>query len=188
VSIEHWRYFLALEQDLEATTRYVEPMPPNFATFSIEFARLLLSTCSEIDVVAKVLCQAIAPGQAANSIDDYRSTITSKYPQFHSIKVLLPRFTLAVTPWQDWSGTANPRWWRDHNLVKHMRHENFKLAHLENCVGALAGLFALVVYLYREDLFSFRLDPPPSLFRLPSQPVKLVSGSYELPDFPKGAA
>lgn len=58
---EHWRYFIALEQDLEGTTRYVEPAEDNFKTYSVEFTRLLLSACSEIDVVCKVLCQKIDP-------------------------------------------------------------------------------------------------------------------------------
>jgi hypothetical protein len=39
----HWNYFIALERDLETTTRYVEFTPANFSTYSIEFAHLLFA-------------------------------------------------------------------------------------------------------------------------------------------------
>jgi hypothetical protein len=42
---------------MRAATRYVEPARDNFQTSSIEFARILLSTVGEIDVVARVLCR-----------------------------------------------------------------------------------------------------------------------------------
>lgn len=181
---EHWRYFLALEQDLDATIRYVEPSHDNFKTYSIELTRLLLGVCSEIDVVAKVLCQKIAPSKEPKNIDDYREIITSQYPRLHTMKVLVPRYSLQIEPWRDWVATANPGWWKDHNKVKHMRHEHFALANLENCLGATAGLFCLLLYLYQEDLFALRLQPRANLFALPNEPARIVTGRYELPDFP----
>ena len=56
----HWQYFLAIEADMENTTRYVQPTGDNFKTYSIEFASILLSAGSEIDVVAQVLSKASA--------------------------------------------------------------------------------------------------------------------------------
>jgi len=53
----HWNYFLALERDLEIVARYVEFTKPNFKTFSIELAHLLFAAASEVDVVAKLLCE-----------------------------------------------------------------------------------------------------------------------------------
>jgi len=44
----HWNYFLALEKDLEATSRYVEFSTANLDTYSIEFAHLLLSSASRL--------------------------------------------------------------------------------------------------------------------------------------------
>jgi hypothetical protein len=180
---EHWRYFLALEQDLEATTRFVEPVTANFATFSIEFTRLLLSLCSEIDVVAKVLCQKVAPNSKADNIEDYRMALSTAFPKFHTIEVLGTRFGLRTTPWRSWGSGTHPAWWRDHQNVKHARHENFALANLVNCLAAGAGLFALLLYLYKDELFSLRLHPEARLFRLERQPDRLVAGVYELPDF-----
>ena len=53
----HWNYFLALERDMETVARYVEFSAPNFDVYSIELAHLLFAAASEVDVVAKLLCQ-----------------------------------------------------------------------------------------------------------------------------------
>jgi len=42
----HLQYFITLDSDLKETSRYVDIRPENFATFSIEFVRLLLPTVS----------------------------------------------------------------------------------------------------------------------------------------------
>jgi hypothetical protein len=183
---EHWRYFIALEHDLEATTRFVEPAGDNFKTYSVEFARLFLATCSEIDVVCKVLCTQINPPSKPAKIDQYRPIILAKYPKFHTIEVHVPRYTAMIPPWRDWGAGKNPSWWKEHQLVKHKRHEHYSLANLMNCFAASAGLYALLLYLYRDELVAGRLEPRPQLFRLETQPSPWVSGQYELPDFPTG--
>src|SRR5207249_8817300 len=53
----HWDYYLVLENDLLSCRRYVEFHSTNMQVYSIEFVRILLATCSEIDVVAKGLCK-----------------------------------------------------------------------------------------------------------------------------------
>ena len=55
----HWQYFISLESSLNETTRYVELSETNYPVFSIEYARILLSTASEVDVVCKLLCTKI---------------------------------------------------------------------------------------------------------------------------------
>ena len=180
---EHWQYFLALETDLDAITRYVELCPANYGTYSIELAKLLLAVCSEVDVVARLLCREVDPAAPAANIDDYRTTIGANYPLFHTIQVLIPRFSLEFRPWSDWGSGVNPGWWREHNDVKHFRYDNYPRANLGNCLGALTGLFALVLYLYHKDLLAVRLEPEQKLLALPKQPDTLIEGKYELPDF-----
>lgn len=184
MALEHWRYFLALESDLEATFRYVEPAGPNLKTYSIEFARLILSACSEIDVVCKVLCANANPADQSRNIDEYRSVLIAKYPKFPPLVIHVPRFSIQVAPWKDWAAGTNPGWWKDHNLVKHSRHTNFHLADLEHAIVSMAGLYALLMYLYQKELYSFRIQPKSEVFRLAAEPIYLLSGKYELPDFP----
>lgn len=154
VTNEHWRYFLAIEEDVERTTRFVEPSPANYRAFSIEFARLILSTCSEVDVVAKVLCEQLAPASPASNMDQYRRTIRKAFPKVHRVVVRVPRFDLVMEPWKEWGSNKNPGWWKDHQLVKHHRHKSFALADLEHCIVAAAGLFSLTLYLCRGERIS----------------------------------
>ena len=42
-SNQYWNYFLAIEQDMEKLSRYIEFTDDNFPTYSIELTYLLLS-------------------------------------------------------------------------------------------------------------------------------------------------
>ena len=53
----HWRYYLELEQEFLNTRKYVEFHELNNATYSIEFLKLYLAVCSEIDVLGKILAE-----------------------------------------------------------------------------------------------------------------------------------
>jgi hypothetical protein len=44
-----------IAEDLYAYSRYLEFNPKNYGAFSINLARLYLSICSEVDVLAKML-------------------------------------------------------------------------------------------------------------------------------------
>jgi hypothetical protein len=151
MSHPHWQYFIAIESDLERTGRYVEIAQDNFHTYSIEFARILLSASSEVDVVSKLVCEAINPSKSYKTIDDYRECMLSRYPKFPSFEITIPRYGLVRTPWQDWGRGRNPSWWKSYNNVKHERNKFFGEANLENAVDAVAGLFC-VVLAYNHDL------------------------------------
>jgi hypothetical protein len=101
-SYPYWQYFLALEVDLYATTRYVEPARRNFETYSIEFARILLSAGAEVDVVAQVFCRRVDASSTASNIQHYREQILSAFPRFPTMRVVVPRFALLLEPWRDW--------------------------------------------------------------------------------------
>ena len=47
----HWNYFLALENDLAKTSRYIEFHEDNLQVFSIELAYLLFAAAPEVDVI-----------------------------------------------------------------------------------------------------------------------------------------
>lgn len=60
----YWQHFLALEADFAGTSRFVEFAQQNFATFSIEYAKLLLAIGSEVDVLCKIVCERIDSSKA----------------------------------------------------------------------------------------------------------------------------
>lgn len=129
-SLIHWNYFLALERDLETTSRYIEFIEANFETYSIELAHLLLASSSEIDVVIKGLCALIAPGEKRENIDDYRKIIKSHLPEFIDESIFINRYGISLKPWDNWLGEVNPNWWRSYNKVKHERDIYFDQANL----------------------------------------------------------
>ena len=185
MSYPHWEYFLALDADLERAVHFIALEVANFSAYSIEFARILFSACSEIDVIAKALCAKVAPQASCKNIDDYRTVITKEYPNFPTVKAAIPRYDLEFQPWMDWQSGTNPVWWRSHTNVKHERTKYFPEANLENSLNALAGLFLLVLYYYQPALYDHHLLPWPNLFHLHSdhyQPFSVV-GTYKLPDF-----
>ncbi len=57
----YWNYYLELEDQLIQTKRFVDFDISNYKTFSIEYLKLLQATCSEIDVVAKIIAEKLDP-------------------------------------------------------------------------------------------------------------------------------
>jgi hypothetical protein len=161
----HWNYFLALEEDVAHLARYLEFTSANFDAYSIELARMLFAAASEIDVVAKQYCKKMDNESKAKNIAHYKTEITAKHPAFHSIRVLMPRYGLTLEPWVNWGGAKQPLWWRAYNDVKHERHAYFRDANLKNALNAVAALYVLLLFFYREEAQVGRLGPNPRLFR-----------------------
>ena len=183
MSYHYWQYYLALERSFDKTTQYVELHANNNATYSIEFARILLSSCSEIDVICKLLCKRINSIGKFENINDYKATITGQYPNFYSTEVIVLKNATKLSPWQDWSTPDNPGWWRSYNNVKHERDSAYQEANLENTLNALCGLYCLILYFYQPELYDLKLEPSSIIFSLEEAPANLVDGVYKLPDF-----
>lgn len=159
---QYWNFFETLEDDFIATERYVSLDEENFDTFSIEYNRLYQSVCSEIDVVAKFLCELLG-NQSSNKIYEYCDVITSHCGKFTSEEVTV-KHTITLQPWDNWAVTgksqsSNPEWWTLYNKVKHSRQTlctdsnsrwnnkpYYKCATQHNVLSSLAGLYALEFY------------------------------------------
>lgn len=165
----HWSYFLALEEDLQRLSRFVEFNSNNFATFSLEMAHLLLASSSEIDVVLKMLCKPFAP--TAQNEEGYRSSIPKQIPDFTKVKIEIRRYDLVLQPWQSWDSNQTPIWWTAYNKVKHERDSHYEKANLENVLQAMAGLFVSNLYLYKDLANTGELSPWAELFQLEDQYV-----------------
>jgi hypothetical protein len=170
----HWNYFLALEKDLEAISRYIEFCPDNLNTYSIELAHLLLSAASEVDTLAKCICDILAPDAKPDNINQYRDIIKAaeesetygfiltgeKHPKadekhkhrLSALKVYVPRYSLEFVPWESWAKDKTPDWWYSYNKVKHERNHHFNKATLNNALHALAALLAFNYAYCRFDI------------------------------------
>lgn len=156
----HWNYFLALENDLEQVSRYIEFNSNNFRTYSIELAHLLLAASSEVDVIAKGICGFLEPNSPAGNINQYREIINRNLPDFRKEQVFVPRFNLTLKPWSNWAFVKNPRnplWWRSYNNVKHERNEYFAEANLKNVLNSVGGLLVTVFHFYK---LKFSIENP----------------------------
>jgi hypothetical protein len=162
----HWNYFIALEEDLDRLTRYVDLAGQNDNTYSIEIARLLLSASAEVDVVLKGLVKKRNVQSLAASINAYHPEVTAKCPNFIRYSVIIPRYGLTLTPWIDWAANSPPKWWSDNNKVKHHRDQYFDLATLKNCLNAVAALMVSVIHLYADEALNGGLLLLPRLFNV----------------------
>jgi len=165
----HWNYFLALESDFEHLSRYIEFSKDNYKAYSLEMAHLLLASASEVDVVLKGICKKINLVKNPRNIDKYREIVKPVYPKLCSMKVLIPRYGLEITPWQRWKKkykkNPNPHWWTAYNDVKHDRGNEFKKANLKNTISAITGLYVVLLYYYYDEAENGELIPSPSLLR-----------------------
>lgn len=167
----HWNYLLAIEQDLNEMSRYVEFDEKNFDCFSIEIARVLLASGAEVDVVCRQICKVLDPKLKAKElkdlkIDKYRDKIKPRFPAIPRFQVSLLRFGLTLTPWDEWNKKDGvPLWWTAYNKIKHQRDSEYHRANLKNALNAVAGLFVMVLHLYKEKAELGELLPSPQLLR-----------------------
>src|SRR4030042_5009668 len=166
-SLAHWNFFLALEKDIEVLSRFIEFSEKNFECYSLEIARILFAAASEVDVVAKQLCVKVNTNSTASNIHQYRDEIKNVYSNIPNFKVTIPRFGLELSPWTNWNNPNGvPDWWTAYNKVKHNRNTDYDKGNLKNCLNAVAGLFVIILYLYKEKAENAELIPIPSLFRV----------------------
>lgn len=163
----HWNYFLALESDLQNISKFIEFTSENFNVFSIELTLLFLATASEVDVVAKQLCNLTDQSNKANNIVEYKNIIMPHFSSITETTINIPRFNLEFTPWNEWENDKSPQWWSDYNDVKHNRVDNFKKANLGNVLNSMAGLFTLVLMYYKRLSKEIKLNPIPCLYLAP---------------------
>lgn len=160
---KHWNYFLSIEEDVAALSKWIEFHKDNFDCYSIQLARLLMVASAECDVVAKRLSADIDKEAKAESINRYRDVVVNRYRRFPSAAVEIPRYGLTLKPWTNWRNENDPPlWWKATNKVKHHRSDSFNQASLEHALNAVAGLFMLLSLYYGGRTRS--VNPRPMLF------------------------
>lgn len=151
MSMPFWEYFLAIEQDLEKCTRYVEFDKRNYGAHSLEFARIIVASGAECDTVMKLLCESIRGSGVPDCILDRFPIVNLAYPTFTEHEIEIPRYGLSYRPWGAWSSSGSPFWWgKGYDKIKHERDRYFENANLENAIMATAGLLCTLMYYYEE--------------------------------------
>jgi hypothetical protein len=122
------------------------------------------------------------PKSRAGNIKKYRDEIGVAYPQIPDFQVVLHKFGLTLTPWENWNSPDGvPDWWTAYNKIKHHRHSEYHRGNLQNALNAVAGLYVMVLYLYKEKAEEAELVPSPQLFRpVEEHFVGTTFGGYEV--------
>ena len=162
----HWSCYLAICDDLERLSRYVEFTKANYRTFSVEISRLLLTTCSEVEVAAKAICQKIKADAARTNMDAWRACIGKRFPKMSGLRVQIACHRLTFTPWKDWAEDQNPGWWKGYNAAKHDLDLHYSEANLGNLLEAACGLTILLHYNYYRELVQRQIHADSHFFTI----------------------
>ena len=183
----HWNYFLSLEQEVIALSRYIEICDKNSSTYSIELLKLLFSASSEVDVIAKIICKRFNKKSKAKNIYHYRLAITKAFPKLSIQEVSMPLYGMELKPWSNWSQSKTPKWWDAYNNVKHERNNYYHEANLKNTLNAIAALYVMLLYFHIDLAQNGTLSPSPEIFTI-GGPIGILplgsSSSGEMYIFP----
>lgn len=170
-----WKYYCNLESDFLNTLRYVELSISNYNTYSIEYVKIILSVCSEVDVLSKVVCERL--GHKVKTMDRYVGIFNHHFEFMHTYHLIINN-NIRLIPWASIKTNESPEWWKKHNKIKHDRSVNFENANLGNCFNALSGLYVLNLYYsmltYNQPPISFS-----EIFGKQNQPRTLINALYD---------
>lgn len=147
----HLNYFLCLEADIHNLSRWIEFSSHNENVYSVELARLWMTAAQEADVIAKRICDIVAPERSAANILMYQEVLCAALPVLPKAEVEMPQYGMVFHPWSNWAKpNSPPDWWQGNNKVKHHRADHFREANLKNVLNATAGLLILLLIYYKS--------------------------------------
>lgn len=161
----YWSYYLSIEKMLKDTSRFVASSYENKNTYSDEFAKIILLSCSEIDSILKIICKLKGVEkkdneynmkiyvQVLSEIEDIKEIAYSPYPSTY-----IDERSLIVFPFKEidknkkYGGLS---WWNTYQALKHNRLESAEKGNLYNAVSAVAAHYilmrTLIEFLYDYD-------------------------------------
>lgn len=150
-----WKQYRLLERDLIQTDDYVSIDKDNYDTFSSQYTKLLLTTCSEMDSIAELLC-SMHEDKIPFGIKNKLDVLIEEYPNLKKYRVntKYPYDIKNITPLAKFADSVSD-WWQAYNDIKHRRVEtndagryNYTKANLKNVLHAMAALYILNRKLY----------------------------------------
>lgn len=150
----YWSYYLSIEKMMKNTSQYVTPCEQNKNTYSDEFMKIILLSCSEIDSILKAICKEnnVLMKDKQYNMSVYAQTLLKQ----KDIKewAFSPECStssrgkgILCFPFKELDATkpyAGLTWWEDYQKLKHNRLDNAELGNLENAVYAITAHFVLL--------------------------------------------
>lgn len=177
-----WNYFLSIEEDLNATSRYIEPDGQE-NVHSFEFYKIIMLSCVEIESAFKQMCNAIDPSEKIGNMSDYKRMILGRYPKICECEVVVSRWhARAICPFEDWD-KGRLKWWETYQAIKHNRFTDIMQANYKNAVYSLAALYVLILYLYKINGYDCKADDSKCFWSKYYPLVHYLPPQEQLPDF-----
>lgn len=132
-------YFLSLEKRFIELSEYIEITEDNFNVYSNYITLLLITTCSEFEVVSKELSKHFDE-HPKNIFNIYNCFKKECYKNILEESVSLDLFKIDVKPFEKWDENNVPFWWDAYNGVKHNRALEYKKGNLKTLIYALSAL------------------------------------------------
>lgn len=142
---KYWHYYLMLEEKFIKTLQYVDLNVNNYDTYSNEFAMLIQSTGSELDLVFKIYCGLDLNNQNIN-INNYCSSLLSDYSSIINEEIKVLYTDIEIKPFENWNINSPKQslfWWNNYIDIKHKRTSEFKKANLKTALTILSALYLL---------------------------------------------
>ena len=144
---KYWKYYLLLEEQFLNTNNYVDLNTDNFSTYSLQFVNSILLTGAELDTIMKLYCNFILSDR--KDISNYANHIlTNDSGIINQEIIVFNGGNLIIKPFDGWQTVRSSetlKGWKEYNVIKHNRNENFKLATLENALNLLGCLYILEI-------------------------------------------
>lgn len=150
----YWSYYLSIEKMLEETRKYVAVSKGNRNTYSNEFAKIILLSCSEMDSILKLICKLKNIQKednqynmkvyisVLNEFQNIKEIAYSRYPTTsinEELLIVRPFSTMDIS--KKYGGMD---WWEAYQALKHNRLENAIKGNLNNAVTAVAAQYIIV--------------------------------------------
>ena len=150
----YWSYYLSIEKMLEDTRRFVASSDENKNTYSDEFAKIILLSCSEIDSILKLICKLKGVEKKDNEYnmriyvqvlsenEDIREFAYSPDPSTY-----INEKSLIVYPFKEMDKNKKYGglvWWMAYQALKHNRLESATKGNLYNAISAVSAHYILI--------------------------------------------
>lgn len=157
--VNYTRAFEIILNDLKELFEFIEPCDTNLETYSFRIHQLIIRTCIEAEANFKAILRenTFNPKKEEKwwNMNDFK--IVNKTHHLDAYRIGIPFWDgdkNEIAPFSDWKNGENLSWYQSYNKSKHDRATNFKEASLENLLGAVTGLLALLSSQFHNKSFS----------------------------------
>lgn len=145
-----------LVDDFTRLLNSVEPVDAHLGVYSHRSYELLLRACTEFESLSKdaLVCAGSSIQPSKMNINHFRELEQHVPMECVQVGLMMWRPTpVFVAPFSGWSDPSCPvSWYRDYNLVKHNRSNEFHRATLGNVRLAIAAVVALMRQTHVPDI------------------------------------